>query len=82
MRAVSNNHRELPPVSMGRSVDEFFDYLSKSSRAGATLPVWRGELYLEFHRGTYTSHGAFSSPTFSNADDPSISVHQERQSAL
>jgi len=22
------------------------------------LPVWAGELYLEFHRGTYTTHGA------------------------
>ncbi|KAJ7070218.1 hypothetical protein B0H15DRAFT_871001, partial [Mycena belliarum] len=43
MRAVTNTHRELPPVHMGRFVDEFFDYLS--------------ELYLEFHRGTYTSHG-------------------------
>ncbi len=24
----------------------------------ADLPVWVGELYLEFHRGTYTTHGA------------------------
>lgn len=24
----------------------------------AELPVWVGELYLEFHRGTYTTHGA------------------------
>ncbi|KAF7312531.1 Glycoside hydrolase family 38 protein [Mycena indigotica] len=58
IRATTNNHRELAPVVMGRSVDEFFDYLSESSKAGKTLPNWRGELYLEFHRGTYTSHGS------------------------
>ncbi|KAG6826715.1 hypothetical protein H0H92_014762 [Tricholoma furcatifolium] len=57
IRAVTNTHRELPPVNMGRSVDEFFDELSKASNAGKALPNWHGELYLEFHRGTYTSHG-------------------------
>ncbi|KAJ7467473.1 glycoside hydrolase family 38 protein [Mycena latifolia] len=46
IRAVGNTHRELPRVSMGRS------------SAGETLPNWHGELYLEFHRGTYTSHGS------------------------
>ncbi|KAG5635742.1 hypothetical protein H0H81_010225 [Sphagnurus paluster] len=58
IRAVTNTHRELPPVSMGRSVDEFFDELSKASKGGKILPNWHGELYLEFHRGTYTSHGS------------------------
>ncbi|KAJ7199975.1 glycoside hydrolase family 38 protein [Mycena pura] len=58
IRAVTNTHRELPPVTMGRSVDEFFDYLAESTAAGKVLPNWRGELYLEFHRGTYTSHGS------------------------
>ncbi|KAJ7781792.1 glycoside hydrolase family 38 protein [Mycena maculata] len=58
MRAVTNTHRELPPVNMGHSVDEFFDYLAESTKAGAALPNWHGELYLEFHRGTYTSHGS------------------------
>ncbi|KAJ7020033.1 glycosyl hydrolases family 38 N-terminal domain-containing protein [Mycena alexandri] len=58
IRAVTNTHRELPPVVMGRSVDEFFDHLSARSDAGKVLPNWRGELYLEFHRGTYTSHGS------------------------
>ncbi|KAF7337346.1 Glycoside hydrolase family 38 protein [Mycena sanguinolenta] len=58
MRAVTNNHRELPPVHMGRSVDQFFDYLAESSQGGKVLPNWKGELYLEFHRGTYTSHGS------------------------
>ncbi|KAJ7203479.1 glycoside hydrolase family 38 protein [Mycena haematopus] len=58
IRAVTNTHRELPPVNMGHSVDEFFDYLAESSHSGEVLPNWKGELYLEFHRGTYTSHGS------------------------
>ncbi|KAL4267030.1 glycosyl hydrolase 38 family protein [Pleurotus pulmonarius] len=58
IRAVTNTHRELPPVSMGHSVDEFFEDLNESSKGGKTLPNWHGELYLEFHRGTYTSHGS------------------------
>jgi alpha-mannosidase len=43
---------------MGPSVDEFYDHLKTSSDGGRKLPNWRGELYLEFHRGTYTSHGS------------------------
>ncbi|KAH9942858.1 glycosyl hydrolases family 38 N-terminal domain-containing protein [Amylocystis lapponica] len=58
MRAVSNQSRELPPVNMGHSVDEFFETVAKASSAGTKLPNWSGELYLEFHRGTYTSHGS------------------------
>ncbi|KAK7035350.1 Glycoside hydrolase, 38 vacuolar alpha mannosidase [Paramarasmius palmivorus] len=58
IRATNNHHRELPPINMGRSVDEFFEHLEKRSDAGKKLPNWHGELYLEFHRGTYTSHGS------------------------
>ncbi|KAJ7639802.1 glycoside hydrolase family 38 protein [Mycena polygramma] len=58
IRAVTNTHRELPPVNIGHSVDEFFDHLSERSDGGRVLPNWKGELYLEFHRGTYTSHGS------------------------
>ncbi|KAJ7092273.1 hypothetical protein B0H15DRAFT_972986 [Mycena belliarum] len=58
MRAVTNTHRELPPVHMGRLVDEFFDCLSGSTGARASLPNRRGELYLEFFRGTYASPGS------------------------
>ncbi|KAF8656490.1 hypothetical protein AX16_002509 [Volvariella volvacea WC 439] len=58
IRAVNNKWRELPPISMGHSVDEFFETLEKETNAGARLPNWHGELYLEFHRGTYTSHGS------------------------
>ncbi|KAJ6623283.1 glycosyl hydrolases family 38 N-terminal domain-containing protein [Mycena sp. CBHHK59/15] len=58
MRAVTSTHRELPPVNMGHSVNEFFDYLAESTKAGKVLPNWHGELHLEFHRGTYTSNGS------------------------
>ncbi|MDR3573423.1 MAG: alpha-mannosidase [Anaerolineaceae bacterium] len=35
------------------TVAEFFHQLDASS--GGHLPTWNGELYLEYHRGTYTS---------------------------
>jgi alpha-mannosidase len=41
-----------PHIHTGR-VDEFFRNLE--SDVGDNLPVWNGELYLEYHRGTYTS---------------------------
>jgi len=43
----------LPSLSWGHP-EEFFDRLSKLK---AKLPVYQGECYLEYHRGTYTSHG-------------------------
>ncbi|KAF6748244.1 alpha-mannosidase [Ephemerocybe angulata] len=58
IRAVTNNNRELPPVDVGHSVEDFFEDLEKTSAEGSKLPNWHGELYLEFHRGTYTSHGS------------------------
>ncbi|KIJ30485.1 glycoside hydrolase family 38 protein [Sphaerobolus stellatus SS14] len=58
MRAVGNNNRDLPVVSMGKSVDDFFHDLDNDTEHGKVLPNWHGELYLEFHRGTYTSHGS------------------------
>ncbi|MBQ7353740.1 MAG: alpha-mannosidase [Clostridia bacterium] len=37
---------------------EFFDRLKKNiDKKPELLPAWQGELYLEFHRGTYTSIG-------------------------
>lgn len=35
------------------SVKDFFETLERES--GAQLPTWNGELYLEYHRGTYTT---------------------------
>lgn len=35
--------------------DEFFDAVEREAVHGAEVPVWRGELYFEMHRGTLTS---------------------------
>ncbi|GMQ93405.1 MAG: glycoside hydrolase family 38 C-terminal domain-containing protein [Acidimicrobiia bacterium] len=43
-----------PRVSIG-SPSEFFEHVEGEALAGARVPVWRGELYLEMHRGTLTS---------------------------
>lgn len=43
-----------PRVHLG-SVDEFFEAVEAEIAAGAPVPTWVGELYLEMHRGTYTS---------------------------
>jgi alpha-mannosidase len=45
----------IPEVTTGRA-DTYFEELEKTvQKAGNTVPVWDGELYLELHRGTYTS---------------------------
>ena len=47
----------LPAQRFGR-VDAFFDRAELAAEtAGARLPVWSGELYLELHRGTLTTQG-------------------------
>jgi alpha-mannosidase len=43
-----------PRLQLGTS-DEFFDRVEAELAAGAEVPVWRGELYFEMHRGTLTS---------------------------
>ncbi len=45
----------LPDVQLGRKAADFFREARTRSR---DLPVWAGELYLELHRGTYTSQAA------------------------
>ncbi|GAA5820018.1 hypothetical protein JCM10212_006157 [Sporobolomyces blumeae] len=57
-RAVANHHGEIPKVQMGKSVDEFYDHLVDETDRGEKLATWSGELYLELHRGTATSHGS------------------------
>ncbi|MCB0077707.1 MAG: alpha-mannosidase [Anaerolineales bacterium] len=42
----------LPRVEQ-RAVKAFFDDMARES--GDRLPTWNGELYLEYHRGTYTT---------------------------
>jgi alpha-mannosidase len=44
----------IPHVRLSRAGD-FFRRLEERVANGARLPVWNGELYLEYHRGTYTS---------------------------
>jgi len=57
-REMLENLREMsnfpatPRVRQGAAGD-FFRELEAS--AGERLPVWNGELYLEYHRGTYTT---------------------------
>ncbi len=43
-----------PRVSIG-SPAEFFEHVEREHCEGAPVPVWRGELYFETHRGTLTS---------------------------
>ncbi|KAI8597961.1 glycosyl hydrolases family 38 N-terminal domain-containing protein, partial [Dissophora ornata] len=44
----------LPRCEMG-GADGFFKSVEKEAKG---LQEWKGELYFELHRGTYTSHGA------------------------
>jgi len=45
-------HPGLPRVQLSTAID-FMEALER--QAGPKLPTWNGELYLELHRGTYTS---------------------------
>lgn len=45
-----------PKVQMGKTCD-FFERLENKVKNDRRLPKWVGELYLEYHRGTYTSMG-------------------------
>ncbi|GHO68273.1 hypothetical protein KSC_071650 [Ktedonobacter sp. SOSP1-52] len=59
-REMLENIRELDsfpamPHVQQNSVKHFFETLEETS--GPTLPIWNGELYLEYHRGTYTTQG-------------------------
>ncbi|MGJ4850695.1 alpha-mannosidase [Bacillota bacterium Meth-B3] len=47
----------LPGVPVVRQMHprEFFEALEKRVKGDPRLPVWSGELYLEYHRGTYTA---------------------------
>ena len=57
-REMLENIREMgrfpgAPQMRQASVKEFFQNLERDS--GDRLPTWNGELYLELHRGTYTT---------------------------
>ena len=42
----------MPRIKPGRAIDFF---RKMEAEAGDRLPTWNGELYLEYHRGTYTT---------------------------
>ncbi len=44
----------LPEIKFG-SAEDYFSRLAERVAGNKNLPVWDGELYLEYHRGTYSS---------------------------
>jgi len=54
-RGLSDTTGLLPRVKMGDSVEDFYDKLEKKAESGTDFVTWYGELYLELHRGTYTT---------------------------
>ena len=50
---VMKNFPALPQVRQS-SVKQFFESIEPLTKS-KMMPVWNGELYLEYHRGTYTS---------------------------
>lgn len=46
----------IPQIEFGK-VEPYFERLEARVEGAARLPVVDGELYLEYHRGTYTSQG-------------------------
>ena len=51
---VMKNFPSLPQVKQS-SVKTFFESLQSELHDKDRTPVWNGELYLEYHRGTYTT---------------------------
>jgi alpha-mannosidase len=51
---VFKNLPNFPQVRQGR-IDQYFQELYERVWTNPRLPTWSGELYLEYHRGTYTS---------------------------
>ena len=54
-RRQKNGIEGLPRAEMGFAGD-MLKRLEKTIEGNPRLPMWQGELYLEFHRGTYTSN--------------------------
>ena len=55
-RGLSDKVGLLPRTKIAESVDEFFDRLEHRAATGdADFVTWYGELYLELHRGCYTT---------------------------
>lgn len=54
-RGLADKTSLIPTVHVGHTVDDFYENVLKNTNNGSDLPSWCGEIYLEFHRGTYTS---------------------------
>jgi alpha-mannosidase len=55
-RGISDTVGRLPRVKIGNSVDDFYAQVEKNTqKKKIELANWYGELYFEFHRGTYTT---------------------------
>ena len=56
IRSINNkNGCVIPKLQIGSSVSEFYQDILNKTNNGEDLPTWIGELYFEFHRGTYTT---------------------------
>lgn len=70
------------PQTKINSAGEFFTQLEREVSGHKQLPVWVGELYLEYHRGTYTSmarnkkYNRRSEFTYQNAELLSVLARQ------
>lgn len=53
-RRMAKGIQGCPVVKQSPALD-FFEHLDKTVSENKRLPIWCGELYLEFHRGTLTS---------------------------
>ncbi|EGW35449.1 uncharacterized protein SPAPADRAFT_48441 [Spathaspora passalidarum NRRL Y-27907] len=54
-RGLANTVGLMPTVQLGVTIDDFYEHVLENSNQGQKLPTWTGEIYLEFHRGTYTT---------------------------
>lgn len=54
LKRTSKGIPNCPKSSFG-TVDDFLSRLSERVKKASFVPTWSGELYLEYHRGTYTS---------------------------
>lgn len=53
---ITNKIPTLPTVEKSR-VDDYISRLDCEMSKNSELPIWFDELYLQFHRGTYTTQG-------------------------
>ncbi|SCV05368.1 LANO_0H05952g1_1 [Lachancea nothofagi CBS 11611] len=56
IRSMNNrNGNIIPKLHVGSTINDFYNDILKKTNDGQNLPSWLGELYFEFHRGTYTT---------------------------